>query len=113
MWLRGVYDDADPVWLVLDCYSVHRQEGMKRLAADLGIHLLFIPPGLTDEMQPLDRFVFGAMKAHARRMYRNHAAALEPVNKPIAAAFLIRAWEAIGTAVLDDAWALYEDTGED
>jgi hypothetical protein len=39
---------------------------MKKYAEDLGIHLLFIPPGLTDEMQPLDRFAFGVMKAHGR-----------------------------------------------
>jgi hypothetical protein len=27
-------------------------------------NLWFIPPGLTRELQPLDRFVFGAMKRH-------------------------------------------------
>jgi hypothetical protein len=111
-WLRSIYDDAAPIWLVLDCYSVHRQEAMKEYAAELAIHLLFIPPGLTDELQPLDRFVFGAMKAHRRRMYRRHAAALEPLNKQIAAAFLIRAWESVSANVLDDAWALYQDTDE-
>jgi hypothetical protein len=111
-WLRGIYDDAAPLWLVLDCYAVHRQQSMKNFAAELGIHLLFIPPGLTDELQPLDRFVFGVMKAHGRRMYRVHAAAIEPTNKPMAAAFLIRAWEAVSTAVLEDPWAPYEEANE-
>jgi hypothetical protein len=60
---------------------------MKGHVAELGIHLLFTPPGLTDEMQPFDRLVFGVMKVHGRRMYRNHAGASEQMNKQIAAAF--------------------------
>jgi hypothetical protein len=43
---------------------------MKQYAAELGINLLFIPPGFTEELQPLDCFVFAAMKANRRRMYR-------------------------------------------
>jgi hypothetical protein len=50
-----------------------------------------------------DRFVFGVMKAQGRRMYRSHAAALEPINKAIAATFVIRAWEAVSSTVLDEA----------
>jgi hypothetical protein len=30
------------------------------------------------------------------------------INKEIAAAFLIRAWEAVTPEVLDDTWAVYE-----
>jgi hypothetical protein len=69
-WLRGGYDDGQPLWLILDCYPVHRQEDMKDDTSKLGIHLPFIPPGLTDELQPLDHFVFGVMKANCSRMYR-------------------------------------------
>jgi hypothetical protein len=109
-WLRGQRDEGNPVWLILDCYSVHRQETIRAHAEELGIHLLFIPPGLTDELQPLDRFVFGVMKGTCRRLDRLHrecdpAAA---TNQQIAAAFLIRAWEGVSTRVLEDAWSLYE-----
>jgi hypothetical protein len=69
VWLRGVYDVGQRIWL-FDCYTVHRQAAMKQYAAKLGINLLFIPPGLTVELQPLDRFVFRAMKANCRRMYQ-------------------------------------------
>jgi hypothetical protein len=82
---------------------------MRNSAAELGIHLLFIPPGLTDEMQPLDRFVFGVMKAYGRRMYRNCASSSEQTNKQVTAAFLVRAWKAVSTTVLDEAWATYDD----
>jgi hypothetical protein len=74
---------------------------------------MVIPPGFTDEMQPLDRFVFGVMKAQSRRMYRSYAAGLEPVNKAIAAAFVIRAWEAVSTPVLDEACAPSEEVEEE
>jgi hypothetical protein len=77
---------------VLDCDSVHRQEAMKQYAAELAIDLLSTLPGLTHERQPLDCFVFGAMKARSRRVYRTHAAA----------PFLIRTWQAVNAAVLND-----------
>jgi hypothetical protein len=50
-WLRGVYDDGQPIWLVLHYYSVHRQEDLKLPAAKLGINVRFTPPALTDEFQ--------------------------------------------------------------
>jgi hypothetical protein len=82
---------------------------MRNDAAELDIHLLFIPPGLTDEMQPLHRFAFGVMKAYGRRMYRNHAASFEQTNKQLTAVFLVCAWEAVSTIILDEAWATYDD----
>jgi hypothetical protein len=54
------------------------------------------------------------MKGTCRCLYRLHcefnpAAAMD---KEIATSFLIRAWEALATAALDDAWALYEGRDE-
>jgi hypothetical protein len=95
--LRGLYDDGEPICLVLDCYSVHLTEAMRRHAGKLGIHFLFILPGLTDELQPLDRFVFSAMKATCRQLYRIHgqSGASYPMPQRLAAGFLIRVWEGI------------------
>jgi hypothetical protein len=88
---------------------------MRQYAQDLGIKLLFILPGLTDELQPLDRFNFGAMKATCRRLYRRHRAsdAGVRITREIAAAFLIRAWEAMSSDALEDAWALDEPDSEE
>jgi hypothetical protein len=44
-WLSGLYDDGNPIGVVLDCDSVHRADGMRSHAEELGIHLLFVPPG--------------------------------------------------------------------
>jgi hypothetical protein len=61
-----------------------RRESMKQYAEDLGIHLFSYLPGLIDEMQPLNRFVFGVMKAQGRQMYRNHAMSFEPIGDHVA-----------------------------
>jgi hypothetical protein len=87
-WLRGICDDGEPLWLILDCYAVHRQEEMKCYAIELGINLLFISPKLTNELQPLDRFVFGVKSANCRRLARDHVSELDAMNVQIATAFL-------------------------
>jgi hypothetical protein len=83
---------------------------MRQHAEGLGINFLFISPGLTDKLQPLDRFVFGAMKATCRRLYRleRECNSGTKIDQEIAAAFLVRAWEAVSTEVLDDARAIDE-----
>jgi hypothetical protein len=64
---------------------------MKQYAAELRINSLFIPLGLTDELQPLDCFVFEAMKANSRRMYPVQVAEQGVRSKQVAASLLIRA----------------------
>ena len=51
--------------LIIDTYAAHRSGKVKAKALELGIELIFIPPGSTDELQPLDRKVFGVLKAYA------------------------------------------------
>jgi hypothetical protein len=101
--LRGGGDDGQSIWLIVDCCAVHRQEVMKQCAAELVINLFFIPPGLTDGPQHLDRFVFWAMKTNRRRMYRVQVAEEGVTRKQAAASFLIRAWEEVNTAAFDEA----------
>jgi len=113
--LRQYFDDGEPIWLLLDCYSAHRTDNAKAYAADIGVNLLFIPPGLTDELQPLDMAVFGMMKGVCRRLLREQLAAHPELRLTRAhgAAFLVRAWEQVSPAVLGMAWALYYDEEED
>jgi hypothetical protein len=101
--------DGEAIWLVLDCYSIHRQPAMRQYAEDLGIHLLFIPRGLTDDLQPLDRYVFRAMKGLCRRLYRMHceSAGSDEMTQQVATAFLLRAWKQVSPQTLGDAWSMY------
>jgi hypothetical protein len=89
--LRSIYDNGGPLGIILDCYTVHRQEEMKCNATELEINLLILPPGLADKLQLLDSFAFGVMKANCHRLYRPHAEGLGVMNKQIANASLVRA----------------------
>ena len=43
-----------PLHLILDLYSVHRDAEIKALANELNIQLHFIPAGMTEKLQPSD-----------------------------------------------------------
>ena len=49
---------------------MHRGAEIKALANEINIQLHFIPAGMTDKLQHLDRNCFGALKATARRLFR-------------------------------------------
>ena len=107
MHLRELYGEKR-VHLILDLHSSHRTEEVKKLAKELGIDLWFIPPGCTDQCQPLDRRCFGALKATARKLWREQMAD-EPnrkLTKKDAVAHLICAWEHLSKVVVDEAWEI-------
>jgi hypothetical protein len=69
----------------LDTYSAHRSAEVREMARLWGIDLVFIPPGCTDQLQPLDRRVFGVLKAYARQIWRTryHGTGAQKVIKPM------------------------------
>jgi hypothetical protein len=78
-----------------------------------GIQLVFIPPGCTDKLQPLDRRVFGVLKSYARQLWRQqyHASGGAKITRPMVAANLCEAWRRITEGLVQDAWDIYD--GED
>jgi hypothetical protein len=109
-WLRSFFSDAEPIHLILDCYSVHRSRESRELAAHLGIVLHFIPAGWTDELQPLDRYIFGALKAMCKRLFHQFCQAEDPaIRRRDAVSFLCQAWEDLATHVVEKSWGIYED----
>jgi hypothetical protein len=110
-FLRSYYNDQEPLWLILDCYSVHRTENIKKHADKLGIHLVFIPARMTEAYQLLDRYIFGILKAECRRMYRQLLCdgISARMTKCLTVHFLIRVWEMISPHVLEQAWSAYFD----
>jgi hypothetical protein len=68
--LKREFPRDEPIYLILDCYSVHRGQEFRFYVRDLGINMKFIPPGMTDCFQPLDRTVFGTLKASTPMMFR-------------------------------------------
>jgi hypothetical protein len=110
-WLRQFYGDQEPIHLILDCYSVHRSAATRGFAAELGIFLHFIPPGWTDELQPLDRYIFGALKSTCRRLFQRFCMGIEGERIRIAdgVQFLKEAWDRLETKVIEAGWGIYED----
>jgi hypothetical protein len=113
-WLRARYGPGPELHLILDLYSVHRSDQVKAEAARLGIRLYFIPAGFTDELQPLDRYIFGVLKAMCRRMFHRFTEDVQDtVRKPDAAEFMVRAWEQVDENVMRKAWGIYEEPYDD
>jgi hypothetical protein len=108
--LREYESSPRRLFLILDVHPSHRTEKVKMEAQRLNIQLIYVPPGATDEMQPLDRKVFGALKSEARRLFRQ-AAADNPtlkISRRNAAIFMCEAWAQLGDATLLAAWNIYQ-----
>jgi hypothetical protein len=105
-WLADRCGDSSGT-LIWDVYAAHREEGVKAYAARKGIGLLYIPPGMTDTYQPLDRRIFGSLKARARARFddlwvENPSRELSLVD---AVEVLLEAWAAVTQEEILNAWA--------
>jgi hypothetical protein len=74
--------------------------------------IVSFPLGITDELQPVDRYVFGHTKSAGRRLFRifvqRHGSEDIVIDKPLAIQFLIQAWHNLGEATLRRAWNIYK-----
>jgi hypothetical protein len=112
--IRDQVPNGEQIFLICDIHASHRASCVKSLAATLNITLLYIPAGRTDQLQPLDRVVFGALKSEARRLFRrrtSHDPELKR-SKRDAIADLVAAWDMLTPATLEAAWQLYENEDE-
>jgi hypothetical protein len=108
-YLRTELFPEGPILLILDADSAHRAQIARDAARLFNVDLLFIPPGCTDRVQPLDRKVFGVLKAYARQMWRRayHEMAGAKITKPQMAQHLVTAWSRVRWEVIDSAWSIY------
>jgi hypothetical protein len=108
--LRDLPRDADGhrLPLIVDTYAAHRCQEVRDLAESLNIEMHFIPAGATDTMRPPGRYVFGAMKASYRRIYRARVAerGTRERTKRDFVVQLLAAWEAVNRATLERSWEM-------
>jgi hypothetical protein len=106
---QEVFPDG-PILLILDTYAAHRSASVRAIAETLHIDLIFIPPGCTDRLQPLDRKVFGILKAHARQIWRKHYHLThgEKVTRAMIAERLVEAWKRIPSDITQSAWEIFD-----
>ena len=112
--LREFYEDDAELHLIMDLYPSHLTPKIKQEASDLGIIFHLIPAGLTDYYQPLDRRIFGIIKAKARKLFRirQKGEANMHATKAQACQDMVAAWEGIHYTWISQAWDLYTDEAE-
>ena len=96
-------------WSVLlwDLHSSHRCDEVKAEAISQHVNLAFIPAGQTSEWQPLDRKIFGILKAKAQRMLNELCAVrqLDSLSMTDALLILLKVWDEIPSEVVRKAWS--------
>jgi hypothetical protein len=86
---------------------------VKQEAAAWGIPLYLILTGLTNELQPLYRYVFGVLKAMSWRMFHRFVEVVSgAVRKPNAVEFMCRAWADVQENVIRKPWGMYEEADD-
>ena len=75
----------------------------------MNITLHYIPAGQTDKYQPLDRKVFGVLKAKSRSLIRRKLSENpdQPIKKKDAVADLIACWDSLTQDTILDSWDIY------
>ena len=91
--------------LVLDCLAAHRTPAVLNKAAELRINLIFVPANGTGYYQPLDRRIFGILKAKLRSITGTQTLSGEGRYSTITK-YLFEAWDTIKTneKALISAW---------
>lgn len=114
MKLREHIGHDQTVHLVMDLYPAHMTDEVNALASSLNFILHIIPAGMTDKYQPLDRRIFGPLKAKARKYFRLRHKAGNIINgsKREACQDMIAAWESISVHMVQSAWHIYVENEE-
>jgi hypothetical protein len=110
---------SDPFHLICDLYAAHRTDAVKAHARKLEITLHLIPASCTDELQPLDRKIFGVLKAKVKRDFRDAVHQQQVQNRILgvnadvkrtkaeAAQDMVKAWNELSEATTLSAWNIY------
>lgn len=104
-WLKN-YKKGYMFNVVWDLHASHRSESVKGKAQGLEIGLSFIPVGQTGEWQPLDRRIFGILKAKACSMFDSEMISknLQEFDIIDAIVILLRCWTQITQSEIISAW---------
>jgi hypothetical protein len=112
-WLRHE-NNKEPFCLVWDSFVTHKTDSIRNYCAKKSIQVIIIQPGCTDELQPLDRRIFGYLKSKARTQWINWYST--NFQKAITAAqsvkILFPCWEEITIENVIKAWRLVLDPDE-
>jgi hypothetical protein len=105
-WLHREIANGNPCALVLDVYPSHRADRVIAIAEANDVELLFVPAGGTGRFQPMDRRIFGELKARPRaefgkRLWREGS---ETIDDATSVDILEKCWAAIPSENIKKAW---------
>lgn len=104
------FDDEHTIHILMDVFRAHITENVKKSCSELNIKIHLIPAGMTDELQPLDRKIFGPIKSYARYLYRNRMKGFdiskseEHRTKKDACQDMVCAWERLSKDTIQGAF---------
>ncbi len=93
-------------YLLWDLHTSHREESVKICASERQISLSYIPAGHTGEWQPLDKAIFGIMKASAQERLNRLMCRMDLSDITIVDALeiMLEIWGGISATTVKDAW---------
>jgi len=101
---------SDKFVLVLDSYSVHKKVSEK--FKENNFKLLFIPPGATGLLQPLDKKVFGVLKSKGKSKWINYYNSTEgkTPSYSISTKFILESWSELSEELILTSWELDDES---
>ena len=108
-WLHD-YNKERPCHVIFDVHASHLHDDVLKWAQGHEMGVTFIPPGQTGTWQPLDRRIFGSLKARATKLMNQRMAteSFEEHNIMKAIAFMVEAWNQISPEEIRNAWAHFD-----
>jgi len=99
---------GEPFALIVDCFKAHLNDEVKELAKELKIELIIVPACGTGLYQPLDRKIFGIVKAKLRAN-ENHKGIVktqqeEKTRYSNVCRLMEEVWKEISDKALQSAW---------
>lgn len=108
-YLEWFSEEMGNEWSLLlwDLHSSHRCDEVKTEAVNRHVNLAFIPAGQTSVWQPLDRKIFGMLKAKAQKKLNELCAVthLESLTMADALVILLQAWNEIPAELVRKSWS--------
>lgn len=108
-WLRD-YNKGQRFFVVWDVHASHRHESVLEWARNHDIGIAFVPAGQTGTWQPLDRRIFGSLKARSQRILKESAVneSFDKHDIMNAIGILVRAWKEISEDEIRNAWTAFD-----
>ena len=108
-WLRQLAGNRliNVMW---DVHASHRHADVRDWASAHSVGLTFIPAGQTGTWQPLDRRLFGSLKARATRILNESMIdeSFEDHDMNRAISVLVQAWQEMGREEIRHAWSHFD-----